>query len=97
MSTDQVTGDIGYFNAAEDLAAMLYGDSLIPTDASFEAIRLALIADGSVPTLYEKECLVYGGPLDAEVDDTHPDTDGEGNHDVECRFPKTNAAIASFF
>lgn len=90
-------GSFEMLSAAEDLAAMLYSDSLVPVDESFDRIRLAVIADGVVPTLYEKECLVYGGPLHAVIDDDHPETEGEGNPEVDRRFSHTSAVIKSFF
>lgn len=82
---------------AEKMAIMLNGDSAIPVDMSRERIGMALMADGVEPTLYEMECMVYGGPLDAQVDEEHPDTGGEGNPDVDQKFPQTVLVISSFF
>lgn len=88
---------------AREMAVMLYSDSRIPTKDSIPIIKKGLIADlgiagNSLPDLYEQECLVYGGPLDfVEFDEAHPDTEGEGNPEVEARFPNTYKAIGSFF
>ena len=82
---------------AVELANMLHSDSHIPQGKSIPVLLQALIRDDRVPTLYEMECLVFGGPLEAETDDDHPDTEGEGNPEVDGNFPHTHQAISKFF
>lgn len=86
-----------YGEAAMEMANMLYADSHIPVAVSFTMIYGTLRRDGRIPDLYEMECLTMGGPLSASVDDGHPDTGGEGNPDVDARFPHTNKAIGEMF
>jgi hypothetical protein len=89
------------YDCVSDLVDELYADSHIPSRESRPLIHAALAEDvgrlGRLPTLYERECLVLGGPLDAEVTADQPDTGGEGNPDVDARFPRTSAAIKGMF
>lgn len=83
--------------AAWAMAVDLGSDSGIPTKRSFPLIYSALMKDERIPSLYEQECLTLGGPVSAEIDAEHPDTDGEGNEEVDARFPHTNLAISEVF
>jgi hypothetical protein len=89
------------FALAQDMADMLHSDCGIPITESTRAIKkgleLDMVTAGRLPNIYEQECLVFGGPLTAEVNTEQPDTSGEGNEAVNAMFPYTNAAIMSFF
>lgn len=97
MSKEQEVED-----CATEMAAMLHSDSHIPMKESFPILRQGLKADlkatGRLPDLYERECLVFGGPLTFEdIDEEHPETHGEGNPRVTAAFPNTDKALGSFF
>lgn len=85
-------------SAARDLAVMLHSDSGIPVSLSLGPIFEALTADDRLPDLYERECLVFGGPVSfTAIDADHPETHGEGNPGVDARFPNTSKTISLFF
>ncbi len=82
-----------FMAVARDMAAMLHSDSHIPIGESTHLLCEALSKDDKLPTLYEKECLIFGGPVDSDGDET----DGMCPAEVEQKFKHTNAAIESFF
>ena len=87
----------GREGVVHQMAAMLYSDSHIPHEKSLPVLIAALAADGLVPTVYEMECLTMGGPVMSVIDDAHPDTEGEGNPEVDARFPALARAIEGLF
>jgi len=71
------------------LANAVHCESSTPVADSSSALRIALIQDGRIPTDYECECLVFGGPLNS-------DEDREDNSEITNKFPHTDAAIRLF-
>lgn len=86
-----------YMAVAKDMAEMLYSDSRVPVSESVHRLFEALVKDDRLPSLYEKEVLIFGGPVDCPISACHPETDGEGNPEVTLKFPHTDRIIGSFF
>lgn len=78
---------------ATSMAEMLHSDCGISPEESRTPILRALVRDNRLPTLYEQECLVFGGPVESDG----PETDGEGNPTVDRAFPNTNRTIQDLF
>lgn len=94
--------DLGQIRTcAEDMAMMLYSDSRIPTKESLPLLLSALARDGGalgrLPDAYEREVLVYGGPVDPSKYPDRPDTMGEGSPELNALFPHVDKALSSFF